>query len=385
MIVSHRDLAETVKHMVKVGKGQKGYAVSEIYKRIKLTPMDGDKLQLVATDGELWIERVLEATSIKDKTPFTLDAETLNKVVKGGKTGSVVFNDATKHKERKQIGVRCNGVSLVLHPNEAGLDDQPESPEGEQVFSVDGHLHFQDNLKYVSQAMSTDETRYNLAGVCFDGANLVATDGHRLHITSYNMIVPEPVIMPARMVKTILELKPESVTISFRKDQGDRVSIHALTDQGYIIRSKALDGMFPEYRQVIPEDKAFTMRTQVKVKDFEDALKKVMNYTQDRTCAVKCKLNSKLKIKVSNMDLDLTAETVVEGNNLHQGTKYDKDTDSEIPIDHVLCGFNAKYLMEAMKHCGCDNVLVSFIDDLSPGLLSYSETGHKAIVMPMRI
>lgn len=383
MIMDHRDLSETVKHMAKLCKRGE----LEVLRQIRFVPdMEKKTLSLVATDCETWLERTLPIGGVmpdKPVEPFFLNAYTVAKVL-NGKAKEVSWKDDTEESERRCIKIMSDGVLVTLHPT-LGLDDQPEAPKGEQIFSCEGKSHLVNHLKYVSQAMSTDATRYNLNGILFDESRIVATDGHRMHFATYGFAGTEQVIMPAGMVNTILALKPKALVISFRKDPDDTISIHCLTDQGYIVRSKALDGQFPDYEQVIPKDVTFTMRTQVKVEDFEKALKKGMKFASSRNCEMKMKVNTGLHVTVDNIDMDLRAETGVQGRNLHRGTKWNNDEQKHEPLEHVLVGFNANYMLDAMKHTDSEIVLVSVIDDLSPIVLTFPDHSYKSIVMPLRI
>ena len=114
-----------------------------------------------------------------------------------------------------------------------------------------------DALAHVMPAMSTDETRYNLSGVYLDAktGNVVATDGHRLHLYSFlespfdaGVIVPRHAALA--LDKAIRATKAESVIIGAAHNMvvfvvaGDNLTVE--------IRARLVDGQFPNYSQVIP-------------------------------------------------------------------------------------------------------------------------------------
>jgi DNA polymerase III sliding clamp (beta) subunit (PCNA family) len=123
------------------------------------------------------------------------------------------------------------------------------------------YLEFHSALARVAPAMSREETRYYLCGVCLDFRGdhlvLVATDGHRLHkveIHEAGKPVAKPVdaILPPGFVKQILSIKPSvrsTITVTISKG---KVSAAV---QGYSLTADLVDGTYPDWRKVIPNEK----------------------------------------------------------------------------------------------------------------------------------
>ena len=125
-------------------------------------------------------------------------------------------------------------------------------------------------LEAVSLAMSTEETRYYLCGVCVETykngqVGIIATDGHRMH--SFNAIKDEqPVssfilsandveklIKMAKMeAKQIAKLLRDKVTINL---QADKASIMCDETQLFNCDIKPIDGNFPDWRRILPSGK----------------------------------------------------------------------------------------------------------------------------------
>lgn len=115
-----------------------------------------------------------------------------------------------------------------------------------------------DALAHLNPAASTDVTRYALNSVFFDTSGTwVATDGHRLHSVtglgspfSVGVIVPRETMMT--LEKALKATKADTVTIGRTLDglyvtfrmAGPCLSID--------LRSRLVDGQFPNYRSVIP-------------------------------------------------------------------------------------------------------------------------------------
>ena len=116
-------------------------------------------------------------------------------------------------------------------------------------------------LDAVSPCISTDETRYFLNGVYFhevDGKWVaVATDGHRMMLVKTNAEAPEgvSVIVPRKTI-AMLRQKLGKVPV----DTVVAMELHGTPDhklqwkfEDLVIRSKSIDGTFPDYDRVIPK------------------------------------------------------------------------------------------------------------------------------------
>lgn len=110
-------------------------------------------------------------------------------------------------------------------------------------------------LEWLSSAMSTDKTRYNLCAVYFDAGKWVATDGHRLHLLENMPTIFEcPTLVPSAAIQALLVslkwIKHGNVMVS-ESAECVRFSIVGPTSQVHIT-SRKVEGKFPDYTQVIP-------------------------------------------------------------------------------------------------------------------------------------
>ncbi len=124
-------------------------------------------------------------------------------------------------------------------------------PEGVTAFVIGG----------ASDVMSTEETRYYLNGVCIqvDGGvvRATATDCHRLISRTANLVDHETdiaqQIIPSHAVKLMLRVvgKAEAVVTGHVEGRQGYVEI---ASNGILIRTKPIDGTFPDWRRVVPAD-----------------------------------------------------------------------------------------------------------------------------------
>ncbi len=281
-----------------------------------------------------------------------------------------------------------NYLELKSGPSEfriVGLpaEDFPALPRFEKVpfADIDPALLL-DMLERTSFAISTDETRYNLNGVLFepsaDALRLVATDGHRLslveHRTPATFGLKRGVILPKKGIQELRKLLSEAAESGEEKPEtklGFVESSAVVRRPRVILSMRLIEGLFPDYRQVIP--KAGEKLVKIGRERIHQTLHRVSLLSSDKAHAVKLELaKDALKVTSQNPDLGEARE--------------------EVPVEYVgeplTIGFNARYLLDVLQVLKSKDVQLELADDLSPGVLRGTEEadqGFTAVVMPMRI
>lgn len=112
-------------------------------------------------------------------------------------------------------------------------------------------------LDAVLPCVSSEETRYYLNGVCLTGPNatLVATDGHRLAAVGtgwgeYSQALE--LIVPRRTCQVWRSLFAKPAHRIETASRGSQRRIEFKAD-GLTLRSKTIDGKFPDWRRVVPK------------------------------------------------------------------------------------------------------------------------------------
>ncbi len=234
-------------------------------------------------------------------------------------------------------------------------------------------------VDYVSFAISTEETRYYLNGIYFHTATSdtnkpslrgVATDGHRL--ARCDLDLPEGAAgMPGIIIprKTIGEME------RLFKEMGDaQILVEVSTNKirfssgTVIMTSKLIDGTFPDYGRVIPQnnDKVLT----VGVKDLQQASDRVTTVSSERGRAVKLSLTpGKVVLSVSNADAGSAVDEV----------------DADFEGDSLEVGFNSQYLHDVLMKLNGEKATINLADPGSPGLFRGDDLSTLYVVMPMRV
>jgi DNA polymerase-3 subunit beta len=284
-----------------------------------------------------------------------------------------------------------NYLELRSGPSEfriVGLpaEDFPALPRFENVpFGDVDPQQLLDMVERTFFAVSTDETRYNLNGVFFEPSadllRLVATDGHRLSLVERQVGasfgLKRGVILPKKGLQELRKLLQEIVEHHLVEGQSPETKLGFVENSaifrrpGVTFSMRLIEGLFPDYRQVIP--KAGDKTLKLGRERFQETLRRVSLLSTDKAHAVKLEL-TKGSLKVTSQNPDLG------------------DAKEEVPVDYegepLKIGFNARYVLDVLSVLRSKDVSFELADDLSPGVLRGAEEvdqGFTAVVMPMRI
>jgi DNA polymerase III subunit beta len=332
-----------------------------------------DRLTLTATDLDLSL-RTSCAIKVKKEGSCTIPARKLYDYVKLLPDGDISIKLLENHwisircgrSNTKMVGMaRANFPTLPVFPT-AGAVKIP----AKVLRAMIGKTIF---------AIANEESRYTLNGALMvlkpESITMVATDGHRLaHVErpgerfegisgEMKTLVPKKAMNELR----ILLDASDSDHVEFAKDDSTlffRIGQRLLT-------SRQLTGQFPNYEAVLPKDnnKSITVKTA----DFSSAIQRVAQFADERSGAIRMKLE-KNELKISSS----STETGESEDSLE--TAYDGDL--------VTMGFNSAYLLDFLKASGADQVRLEFKDSQSAGQLRPEEGEdykYRYIVMPMRI
>ena len=340
-----------------------------------LMKADSDGLHMTATDMEI---EIVETVAADVSTPgsTTAPASMLYDIVRKLPEGADVELDCPAGKDQLTIKAGRSHFKLGCLP----VDDFPVMAAGELPHALklksDALAHLIDRTKF---AMSTEETRYYLNGIYIHAAKsggadvlrAVATDGHRLA----RMEMPLPaggegmpgIILPRKAVSEVRKLLEEadgevSFSISGTKAQVNLGSI--------VLTTKLIDGTFPDYERVIPQNNDKTLRVNSQI--FAAAVDRVATISSEKTRAVKLALDKgALKLSANSADAGGSADEELE-------VAYDS-TPMEI-------GFNSKYLYEITQQIEGDAAELKLNDSASPTVVrDAADASALYVLMPMRV
>ncbi|MHC5655084.1 DNA polymerase III subunit beta [Stappia sp.] len=335
---------------------------------------EGGQLLLKATDLDLEIsERV--AALVEQPGGTTVPAHMIYDIVRKLPEGAQVALETSSDNATLEIRAGRSRFALQMLPEA----DYPDITAGE--FTHGFTLPASDLRGIIDAtqfAISTEETRYYLNGIYLhavageDGDRLrgVATDGHRLARAE----VPAPagamgmpgVIVPRKTVGEIQKLleAPDAETRVEISDTKIRI-----TTGDVVLTSKLIDGTFPDYGRVIPQNNDKEML--VDRDEFKAAVDRVSTISSERGRAVKLAMSEgRMILTVVNPDSGSATEELA--------IDYDAD-----PLE---IGFNSRYLLEITGQLRGDTATFRFADAGAPTLIQdKGSLDTLYVLMPMRV
>lgn len=259
-----------------------------------------------------------------------------------------------------------DSFDLLIDPIDTGIPvtDFPDPCDiGTRIGTVTLNKDELEAFAWVFKAASTEITRYYLNGIYFDKDQIVTTDGHRMHICKLDIKhegkFKGGTIMPSKCVQYLLLLQKEY--------KQDSVVIH-IHERGFTcivgaaeIKSKFVDGTFPDYKKVFPKIKGggktiFDPQDILKLKPELDVLER-------NNLIGKAIIFEGGKIKPSNGAND---------------NDYEWEIQTDIPY---RVGFNRKYLGDM-----CGGVLHYTEEEGSAVLIKQRRGVHRTgVLMPLRV
>lgn len=225
----------------------------------------------------------------------------------------------------------------------------------------------------VAWAISTEETRYYLNGVCWqirpDGRRMVATDGHRLAACRYSPDGADEAVsylIPRKTIGLITaHLGGSDIEIFATKNP---IALDFVAP-GITIRSKLIDGSYPDIDRVIPKPEEQKYRFDLKRPEIVTALDQVMALDGRNGRGVRF-LGADGRLTLERRSVDFGTAKV----------KTSSPWDESAPE----FGFNARYLREMVAPCQGE-IGLHMVDAGSPFAISDEDRSMTRILMPMRV
>jgi len=329
-----------------------------------------NQIEFVATDIEIEISASTTTEGSGEASTTTVGARKLFDILRALPEGSEVT--VALQDKRLQLKSGKSRFNLQTLPSE----DFPRLAlaEGAGTSFTVPQKQLKSMLGLVQYSMAQQDIRYYLNGLLIiieDGQlKLVATDGHRLAYVSREAgskaLARQEVILPR---KTIIELS------KLLDDSDDPVAIELSAAQAKFsfdkirLISKLVDGKFPDYGRVIPQNqpKKLTLDRVVLLQ----ALQRAAILTSDKFRGVRWVLgNGSLKISCTNTEQEEAQEEI----------------DIAYKGEGLDIGFNVSYLVDVLNNLDVAEVECGLGDANSSALFTVpGRADFRYVVMPMRI
>ena len=332
-----------------------------------LLECSGNSLTLTATDLEVQLSCTIENVNVDEDFVTTIPGRKAFEIIKS--LGEQDIEIIVSESSLKITSSNSSFKLKTLSSNEFPLFDATGT---DTTFSLK-----QNEIKTLFNktqfAMAQQDVRFYLNGLLLELSpnNLVSvgTDGHRLAKSKVSIerskINESSYILPRKAVQEIQRIINEQgeLKIAF-SDNRAVFEIGATT-----LVTKLIDGSFPDYTSVIPEET--TINILLDVVKIKPALQRVSILANE-------------KFKGVRVDLDDDVLNVSSEN-----PEQEQATEA-IPIDKtgatLSVGFNVSYLIDAISACQGEIVSLGLNDENSSALITDpSDPESKYVVMPMRL
>jgi DNA polymerase-3 subunit beta len=271
----------------------------------------------------------------------------------------------------------CKDGEMEVKIESYSDEDYPEIPTldgiSENEFSTKALIK---SISYCLPAMSDDQTRPTINGMCFVDDKIISTNGHVLHWTPSGISLPEGVewLINSNAIEIILAIlkseKQESLcTITDPHEGSVRFSCG-----NWIVIAKLIEAKFPPYNQVIPKRSEHNIS--VDNRKLEKALKRVDKMQAgDRVRSI--------ILTSQSASIELAADSST--GNRSSSVSIPADVSNPCNGDCRI-GFQCEYLLDAITYPEAEYTTILHDGPLDP-ILVYpgGSSGVGAVVMPMRI
>ena len=326
---------------------------------------DNGALSLTTNDLDVGMSCSVEA-KIEKAGGTTLPARRLAGIVKELPAAEVNVEVDGKN----VASIRCGPSFFKM----MGLaeDEFPALPKLETAkgFSIK-QKDLKDALRKTSYAISTDETRYVLNGILFsfkeNKLTLVATDGRRLALVDLEVEFPRSnevdVVVPAKCVTELSRLLGDEGDLKMSVGE-NQIAFEA---GGRLLVSKLIEGNYPNYKQVIPQESR--ERVTIERELLLNAVRRVGLLSSEKSNSV--------KLNFTKNNLEITANTPEIGEARESLAINYKSKEFSV-------AFNPGFLQDPLRNLAEDEIHLEVSDEMSPGVIKIG-TPFLYVLMPMRI
>lgn len=333
-----------------------------------LLETEGDTLRLSATDLDTTVITTIPA-SITTSGSITLPGKKLHEIVRELPEEDVRFSGTGN-----RITISYGNGSFSLSGNSSEQFPSLPSKSGVEPATVPVDV-LSDAIRKTSYAVAKDDYRATLNGALLDigenGFEMVATDGHRLSCITLGSM-PSAVDIHALVTQKALNLfaKLSSDGDVLIRYKGSQISFEF---DDTIIFSRTIDGEYPPYRKVIPEENDCNLVTDRQ--DLISVLRRVKTMANPSTHQIKFSLE-KDKVLVHSESAD--------AGEAHE------ELSAEFDGNPFQIGFNGIFLMEILRNMSCERIVMKMKDSNTAVVLKDAEESegtdsYLALIMPVKL
>ncbi len=326
---------------------------------------DADSVQVTGTDLDIAMKTSL-AAEVSKSGATTIPVRLLLDVLRRITT------------EMIQITVDENNVALLRAGDKTQCSlrgmaamDFPKFPQFEGSDSVElPAKELSDMLRSTSYAVSRDETRYVLNGVCFsfgERFDVVATDGRRLAKYTTPTIKreePKQLIVATKSINMLQQMLAADGTVTLRYTTNQ---LEITTPKATMV-TRLIDGHYPNYMQVIP--KTCQVAVEISRKAFQEAIGLATVVTDKTKQPV-------VRIAFERNKMTISAQTAEIG-------EVKEVLDVKYNSEPMEIAFNPTFLYDVCQNIDVDDIMLELTNSSSPVVVRAGEN-FLCVIMPLRV
>ena len=325
-------------------------------------------VSITATDLEVELVATLDM-ELEDQGSTTIPARKLLDICRSLPDHSKIAINSSNEKVKVSSGRSRFSLATLPAEDFPTIDDLEID---QNVVIKEGE--FKALIEKTAFAMAQQDVRYYLNGLLLEldaeQIRTVATDGHRLALSQLDhksdIDGSRQIILPRKGVQELLRLlgsEDNQITVEIGKNHL-RVNLPNLQ-----FTSKLIDGRFPEYQRVLPE---------------ESDNRAIIDKLQLKQALSRASILSNEKYKGIRLILDNNIMVIQAHNPEHE--EAEDEIEIEYKGDRLEVGFNVVYLLDVLNALESDKVEVIIQDANSSALIVSPESqASRYVVMPMRL
>lgn len=224
-----------------------------------LLTVDDDGARLTATDYEYTITAQLEDVAIQSAGRAVVPHKLLSDLVKMMPDGENILLSAEER--QRVLTVTDRTQRSMAHINLMSVDDFPDTKRSYGDSWQLSQAVFCDAIEHVEFAAATSDSRPVLTGVHVvisgDAFTFAAVDGFRMSVYDGKLVEAGSddvdIIVPVRIMRDMHRFAREQSSPVLMSLSDDGAQVKFVFD-GVCVTAQLLQGIFPEYRNLIPED-----------------------------------------------------------------------------------------------------------------------------------
>ena len=359
-IVNIKELNDVLKS---VSRAALGRTTLEAFTLLKIdSNAEKNRVKFTCSNGELFISAIVDA-EVKTGGTILVPAKTITAAISK-------FNcEITFKVDDEQLYLKSGkskmkfGIIDTIFPKVLAMKSKYE-------FEVDKNALTEAISKTIFAA-SQDLTKGNISGILFEFdkefVTTVGVDGFRMAVCKMPTKTDKPVsiIIPARFLAEVVNVatKVKDEIVSFKTDG----TTARFKFENMSITVRLLDGEFIDYKEILPKENK--TKVTVNKNEFYKAV--------DRTTLIS---NDDRHHKVV---FDIGNDKILVDSASQEGS-VSEEVEATVTGRGLKIGFNAKYILEALKRIPEKEITLEFQEPVKPVYISVGQM-YEQIVLPVRL